>query len=539
MKHWKRLKRIFALTITTGLLLTGLSLTGCSSKTTETNSSVEKNKDELVIYVGHGMASGGYDPITGYGTSGGVNIFHSTLLKFDKDINLQNDLATDYSISDDGLKYTFKLREDVKFSDGKPLTADDVVFTYSKAKESGSSVDLTMVENVVAKDKYTVEFTLNKRYSPFASTTALLGIVAKHAYNDNYSDNPIGSGPFKVAQLDKDQQLIVVPNEYYYGDKSEFKKITILDLDEEAALASAKSGELDVVMVNPEYSKEKVEGMKLESLKTVDNRGINLPVIPEKTLEDGTIIGNNVTSDFAIRKALNIGIDRKTIIENALNGVGVPAYGEVDALPWFNEETKFEDNKVDEAIKVLEEAGWVDSDKDGIREKNGQKAEFKITGRTDDLQRYNLAVALSEDAKKLGINIVAQAKAWDECKKIMRSTPTVYGSGNYSPIALYNTNYSKAERVGFQDISSYENAKVDSYIEKALEATSMEEAIENWKLAQWDGKTGIDGDYPFLWMVNIDHTYFVKDGLSLGNQLIHPHGHGVPILANLNEWTFK
>jgi peptide/nickel transport system substrate-binding protein len=87
----------------------------------------------------------------------------------------------------------------------------------------------------------------------------------------------------------------------------------------------------------------------------------------------------------------------------------------------------------------LEEAGWVDTDNDGIREKNGIKAEFTITGRTDDLQRYNLAVALSEDAKKLGINIKAEAKAWDECKKIVRNVPTVYGSGSYSPIALHDT----------------------------------------------------------------------------------------------------
>ncbi|PRR73785.1 ABC transporter substrate-binding protein [Clostridium thermopalmarium] len=535
MKIWEKLGKVLVAVITTALLFTG-----CGSASDESNSSYGKDKDELVIYVGHGMTDGGYDPTIGFGITGGLNIFHSTLLKFDKNINLQNDLAADYSISDDGLKYTFKLRKDVKFSDGQPLTAEDVVFTYLTAKNSGSSVDLTMLKSAVAKDKYTVEFTLNRKYSPFTSTTALLGIVPKHAYNkDSYADNPIGSGPFKVAQLDKGQQLILVPNEYYYGEKSKFKKITILELDEDAALASAKSGQLDVVMINPEYAKEKVKGMHLERLKTVDNRGINLPVIPEKTLKDGTIIGNNVTCDLAIRKALNIGIDRKTIIQNALNGIGVPAYGEVDGLPWFNEETVFEDNRVDEAIKILEEAGWVDTDNDGIREKNGIKAEFTITGRTDDLQRYNLAVALSEDAKKLGINIKAEAKAWDECKKIVRNVPTVYGSGSYSPIALHDTNYSKLEPVGLLNISSYKNEKVDSYIEKALDATTIEEAIKNWKLAQWDGATGISVDYPFLWIVNIDHTYFVRDGLDLGDQLIHPHGHGVPIIANLNEWSWK
>lgn len=175
-----------------------------------------------------------------------------------------------------------------------------------------------------AKDDLTVVFTLNKRWSAFASTTALLGIVPEHAYGEGYGDNPVCSGPFKVAQLDKNQQVIVVPNEYYHGQKPAFKKITILELDEEAALAGAKSGELDVVMINPEYALEKVEGMHLETIKTVDNRGFNLPVIPEQKNAQGELIGNNVTCNFEIRKALNIGIDRVTIIKNALNGSGTP-----------------------------------------------------------------------------------------------------------------------------------------------------------------------------------------------------------------------
>lgn len=67
----------------------------------------------------------------------------------------------------------------------------------------------------------------------------------------------------------------------------------------------------------------------------------------------------------------------------------------------------------------------------------------------------------------------------------------------------------------------------------------MEEAIRYWKLAQWDGKKGINADYPYLWIVNIDHTYFVRDGLDIGEQRIHPHGHGAPVIANMNEWSMK
>lgn len=514
------------------MLILSLVLTGCG-----TNQSETKDKDELVLYVGYGMCSGGYDPCTGYGIYG-YGIFHSALLKFNAKIETEPDIATGYTVSDDGLTYTYTLRDDIKFSDGKLLKASDVAFTYMTAKHSGSSVDLTMLEKAEATSDTTAVFTLNKPWSTFASTTALLGIVAEHAYGEGYGDNPIGSGPFKVAQLDKEQQLIIVPNEYYYGGKSSFKKITILNLDEEAALAAAKSGTLDVVMVNPEYAGEKVPGMTLQSLKTVDNRGFDLPCIPETKDEKGNTTGNNVTSDFAVRHALNIGIERETIIKNALNGFGTPAYGRVDALPWNNTEP-FEDGRVEEACAILEKAGWIDTDGDGIREKNGVKAEFKITGRTDDLQRYNLAVALSEDAKKLGINLMAEAVPWADAKAMSRYSPTCWGSGDYNPIDLHNAYYSKVIGTGTFNTSAYSNPKVDEYIEKALAATTMDEAIEYWKLLQWDGETGTSADYPFLWLVNIDHTYFVRDGLNLGNQPIHPHGHGVPVIGNLNEWSWK
>lgn len=542
------MKSNFISKIVASLLLVSLIVVGCAQKP-ELNQTVapEENfddpahsevKDELVISVGTGIADGGYDPCTGYGIYG-YGLFFSSLLKFDADIQLRPDIALKYEVSPDGLTYTFYLRDDVKFSDGTLLTAEDVAFTYLTAKNSGSSVDLTVLEDAKVLNDTTVEFTLNKKWSPFTSTAALLGIVPKHAYGEDFSDNPVGSGPWRLAQLDKQQQLIVVPNEYYYSTKPSFKKVTLLELDEEAALAAAKSGQLDVVMVNPEYAKEKIEGMELISLMTVDNRGFNLPTIPEYVNSEGKLIGNNVTADFAVRKALNIGIDRKKIIQNALNGIGIPAYGRVDALPWYNSETPFEDNRKEEAKKILEDAGWKDTDGDGIREKDGIRAEFTVTGRTDDLQRYNLAVALSEDAKELGINIIAKAAAWSDCKKDTLNIPTCWGSGNYSPIDLYNAYYSKMSGIGTNNTSLYSNPKVDMYIEQALAATTMDEAVKYWKLAQWDGETGINVDYPFLWIVNIDHTYFVNNGIDIGNQMLHPHGHGHPVIANMNEWSMK
>lgn len=134
--------------------------------------------------------------------------------------------------------------------------------------------------------------------------------------------------------------------------------------------------------------------MTVLTMPTVDSFSINLPVIPETT-EDGQIVGNNVTSDIAIRQALNIGINRQAIIDNALSGCGTPAFSTSPEAPWSSKYT-FQDNRVEEAKKLLEDAGWKDTDGDGIREKNGVKAEFTVTGRSNDLARYNTVVALAE-----------------------------------------------------------------------------------------------------------------------------------------------
>ncbi len=542
-KKWLALLTAGAMAL--GMMACGGESSGQNGNGSDTSSQANASesdgeKNELVVAVGD-MTEGDYDACQGY-TMYGTNIFYSSLLKINKDIETENDLAADYIVSDDGLEYTFYLRDDVKFSDGEPLTAADVVFTFETAKETGASVDLTMLDEVEALDEYTVKFTLNKPYSPFVRTVALQGIVAEHAYGDGYASNPVVSGPFVVKQLDVGQQLIVEPNTYYYGEQSSFDQITFLNIDEETALTYAQSGIVDVIKINPEYAYEEVEGMHLETYATSDNRGFSLPCIPETVNSDGEVVGNNATCDIAVRKALNIGISRQEIIDNALNGIGTPAWVRFENLPWANEEPGLEDGQVEEACRILEEAGWVDEDGDGIREKDGIKCEFTITGRTDDLQRYNLAVALAENAEKLGIHIIAEANDWTTCKDEARKKPTCIGTGDYNFIDVYiafASEYAGLDGTGLNNPAMYTNETVDGYLNQALAALTEEEAIEYLKLAQYDGETGPNVDYPYIWLVNIDHTYFVRDGLDVGEQMIHPHGHGLPIIQNLNEWKWE
>ena len=518
------------------LMAITMLIVGCGGTDQPKNERAEKG--EIVISVGKYMGGEGFDPTVGWGLWG-PDPFHSALMMHDAKNQLVKDLATDVQRSADGLKYTFTIRSDAKFSDGQPLTAEDVAFTYETTKKAGSAVDLAVLESVRVLSPTQVEFTLSKPWSVFLETTASLGIVPKHVYKEGYATAPVGSGPWKVVSFQKEQQVIMEPNEYYYGEKPKLKKVTVLNLGDDAILAAAQSGQVDLVFTPPEFASASVPNMKLVLMDSIDSFCINMPQEPEHD-ENGMLIGNNVTSDPAIRTALNIGIDRRTIIENALAGFAKPTMNFAEALPWANNALQEKDNRVDEAVKILEDAGWKDTDGDGIREKNGVKAEFVINGRANDLQRYNTAVALAQDAKKLGINIIAKSTPWSEARKIARNIPTTWAFGDFTPQVIYN--YYHSSQVGVNIINNsaiYRNPTVDAHIDRALAATSEEEALREFKAAQWDGTTGPKADIPYLWIATLQVPYLVNERLELGHLRVGERGQGMGILANLDEWQWK
>lgn len=180
----------------------------------------------LVLAI-RGEPDQGFDPIKGWGHYGNP-LFQSTLLKRDDKLNLQGDLATKWELSQDAKTWTVTIRDDVKFSDGQPLTADDVVFTYEQGAKAAGTVDMGEFESIKAINPTTLEIKLKKPHITFVNTLVTLGIVPKHAYKEGYADNPMGSGPFKFVSWSKGQQMIVEPNPHYYGNKSEFERITFL-----------------------------------------------------------------------------------------------------------------------------------------------------------------------------------------------------------------------------------------------------------------------------------------------------------------------
>lgn len=543
-KHGIKLR--FAAGIISVLLLTG----GCSAKPPEASSKPADSpsaanttaKGEVIVAVG-GEKESGYDPCTGWGSSG-TPLFQSKLLDTDTNNQLKKDIATDYTASKDGLTWTFKIRDDVICHDGEKLTAKDVAFTYNKTKENGiSTVDLTLLDKAEATDDTTVVFHMKSPMSTFIYQTAALGIVPEHAYKDAtaYAQKPIGSGPYKFVQWDKGQQLIVEANEKYYGGTPHFKRLVLLFLSDDAAYAALQAGQVDVAKISENLAIKGMPGYNLVDCKTNDFRSVALPVQkPGSTSKEGYSIGNNVTSDPAIRKALANGINRQKIIDTVLNGYGEVAYTISQGLPWDNKEVMLTDGNVETAKQILEKAGWIDKDGDGIREKDGAKAEFNLIYASDDSTRQSISMAFSEQAKALGINVITEGLSSADRNPRKHKDAFMLGGGDYNPTPVYNALYGAyAAKGGWYNIVAYKNDTVDQYLEAAVAATTQEEANQYWQKAQWDGKTGgsVLGDAPYIYIANISHLYFVRDGVSIGEQKIHPHDHGFAVLGNIMNWN--
>ena len=508
-----------------------------STVSEETTENIE-TKDSVIVAMGtNSEPASGFDPAYGWGAGEHVHepLIQSTLTVTTKDLEIGYDLATDMQVSEDGLTWTVTIRDDVKFTDGESLTAEDVAFTYNTVKAASSVNDFTMLKEAVAVDDTTVEFHMEKEYSIWPYTMAIVGIVPEHAYGPDYGSNPIGSGRYIMKQWDKGQQVIFEANPDYYGEAPKMKKVVVLFMEEDAAFAAVLGNQVDVAYTSASYSEQAIAGYELLSFASVDNRGFNLPAVAQTTDENGTLIGNDFTSDVLVRRAINIGIDRKQLIENVMYGYGSAAYSVCDGMPWYNEVCEV-DYDPTAAAALLDEAGWVVGE-DGIREKNGVKAAFNLMYPTSEGVRQMMAAEVSNQLKLLGIEVTTEGVGWDTAYTRALSEPLMWGWGSHTPMEFYNMYHSVD---GSAVYSPYANETVDKYMDEALAADSLEESYELWKKAQWDGETGVtqDGDIPWIWLANIDHLYWSRENLNVAEQKLHPHGHGWSVVNNVDQWTW-
>ena len=520
------------------------TISGCSGN----DSSTERDTESVIVVMNtDSEPSAGFDPFYSWGCGEHVHepLIQSTLITTDEDLNFVNDLATKYSCSKDGLTWTFDIRKDVKFTDGKALTAKDIAFTINGIKNfEGSQLDLSYVKKATAKSKTRVIIELNKPFNALLYTLAVVGIVPAHAYDSKtYGACPIGSGRYKLEQWDRGQQVILTANPDYYGTAPLIKKLTVVFMEEDAALAAAKSGEVDVAYTSPTLADKTPENYSLLTCATVDCRGISLPCIePGKTKEDAGneyAAGNAVTCNLEIRQAMNYAIDRKALVNNVLNGHGTVAYSVCDTLPWSTEDMQVSTN-LEKAAKLLESAGWQKGG-DGIYAKGSLRASIELFYSANDSTRQAIANEFMNQMSSFGIEVNITGSSWstdaDGLYAHQYSDPIVWGWGANSPTQLYDLTYSKSAG----NYSVYSNKVVDKHLDAALARTNIEDSYQDWQKAQWDGSDGVapQGGASWVWLANVDHLYFVRDGLVVANQKPHPHGHGWSLVNNVDQWEWQ
>lgn len=547
-------RRAFAKTLGWSALLgiAGTGLAGCGSNSDSSAgqssaSSTAAGKDSVIVAMSPSSEpSAGFDPCIAWGCGEHVHepLIQSTLITTNTQLEFVNDLATSYKCSDDGLTWTFVIRDDVSFTDGQPLTAKDVAFTINTVNSSAASqADLSSVKKAVAVNDTTVELHMAKPNNALLYTLAVLGIVPEHAYNANYGAAPIGSGRYKLEQWDQGQQVIFAANPDYYGDAPQMQRVTVVFMEEDAALAACQAGEVDIAYTSATMSNSVPQDYELLSCTSVDSRGISLPTRPAGSKQregmDGAKhdVGNNVTCDVAIRRAMNMACDRDQMIQNVLNGYGTAAYSVGDGMPWSSDDMRV-DLDVDGAKQLLDSAGWTAAD-DGIRAKDGVRASFELLYAAGDSTRQALAYEFANQMAGIGIEVTAKSGDWDtDLYPHQFDTPILWGWGSNSPVELYELNYSS----GWGNVAAYDSKVVDGHFDDALAATKIEDSYAAYKLAQWDAAAG-DGVAPcgqatWVWLANIDHLYFKRSGLDVAAQKPHPHGHGWSLVNNVDAWKW-
>ena len=308
----------------------------------------------------------GFDPQRGPSGMSHVVIeqVYSTLMALDPDAKPYPELAESHEVSDDGLHYTFKLRDGVMFHNGDPLTAEDVKFSFDRlrAKDSGYSYgsQVETIASVDVIDKLTVRFTLSKRTGPFLVYMAFPGssIVPKKLVESGHDLNakPVGSGPFKFVGYEPRSAIKCERNEHYFqAGKPYFDALEYRIISDTTALTDAlMSGEVDFTNEVPPKDWATVQGNS--DLKTQALEGSRFYwLLPNNTVKP--------MDNAKVRQAIGLALDRKALVAGAFFGEATPIVGGV--IPqwnWAYADLKFfkEGADIARAKQLLAEAGVPD-----------------------------------------------------------------------------------------------------------------------------------------------------------------------------------
>lgn len=425
-----------------------------------------------------------------------TSVIFASLVSTDKQGKPIPELAEKWDISSDQLTYTFHLRKDLKFSDGSPLTADDVAFTltllHDKAYEGEVDISqyavkggkeykegkATSIEGIQVVDPQTIKITTEKVNS---QAIFVLGgtVLSKAYYGKDYKQNtsldylkelygkPLAAGPYKFEKYIPGQEVRFVANENYYAGKPKIPNFIYKITSGDTKLQLFQTGEVDHTSLG---TGDEV----LEQAKALQFANIQI----ETAASFSYIYMNNnkpYLKDKKVRQALIYGLDRKKYVDTALKGYGTVANVPIHPTSWaYTEEgvNKYEYDK-EKAKKLLDEAGWkVGSD--GIREKDGQKLKLSYFGPSSAKDSDLLIPIAKENYKEIGVEFNPEFMDFN-------TMLSKVNKGDYDLASVATPITSDPSETAGEYLSSanekslgYKNAKVDELIQKGIETVDIE-----------------------------------------------------------------
>ncbi len=327
------------------------------------------------------------------------------------DGELQPDLARSWTISEDGLTYVFKLRQDVRWQDGQPFTAADVIFTIGLMQDPDFPgvpylSELWRTVTVEKLDDYTLRFRLPEPFPAFADYTSI-GILPQHRLKDmpardllNHPFNlkPMGTGLFKLDEVNAEAAHLSA-NPLYFGPKPRLAHLELRFYPSPEEIFTAyQAGKVESINAISPQLLPQVKNIESLNLHTARLSGYEMVYLNLQDPDHSPFFQNE-----KVRQALLYGLDRQTIIDQALNGQGLIANGPI--LPWswaYNANQPVINFDPAKAAALLDEAGWRDSDGDTIRDHQGTPLAFNLLT-SDDPNRVKVAEAISQQWQKLGV----------------------------------------------------------------------------------------------------------------------------------------
>jgi peptide/nickel transport system substrate-binding protein len=477
-----------------------------------------------------------------------TSLVYSGLMKYDGD-NLVSDIAKSYEVAPDGLTYTFEIRDDVYFHDGNKLTTEDIAYTIQKIQDpelkSPKIAEWTGISvRIVSPTK--IEFLLKKPYSPFMANTTI-GIMPKHIWGNvtneqfifsAYNIEPIGSGPFKIDAVERDAGGIptvirLTKWSRYYAEKPYIESISFhLFGDEEKAISALVSGNIDSL---PSVSQ--IPAKKLSS-NTEENYSVETMSMPRTFGVFFNQNHNSILADKVVRQALDMSIDKNSLVENVLGGYGEVLHGPTNIDHPIESSTSTASG-MEMARKLLEKNGWIKNVDTQLYEKKLTKTSATTTislklYTVDQEDMKSTGEIISKTWKELGIDIeiisLEQGDLYQNIIKTREYDALLFGMFVGKERDLYALWHSSQRNYPGLNVSMYTNNKVDKLLEDARALYGGEER----KKLEIQLHEILEEDMPAIFLYSPKFIYIVpKDLKGINKDAIN-----IPAdrFNNINKW---